>query len=280
MGRPTSSFLPEDLDQPPLEQRLHHRARVHAAHVLDLRPGHRLPVGDDGQRLQRGAGEPLRLHPQEPAHELAALRIGPQLPAAGHLGEHDAAHALAVDARTSCSSACLEPRPLDAGGLVELVHGQRLVGDEEERLDHGRAPARATAAARLDQLLERARTPPAARRSPPASTSSSSASAGGRGHRAHLGLAERHRRPGRCRRLARLLRVLTLVDLRGPALRSAPASADTQMSSLPRPGRRGPAAACTISSRARKVTITAAPRSLPLEQLEEAARARRAAAAR
>ncbi len=82
MGRPGSSFLPRILTSRRSSKRLEHRAAVDPADVLDLGAGHRLPVGDDGQRLQGGPGEPLRLHPQEAAGEAGVERRGAQLPAA------------------------------------------------------------------------------------------------------------------------------------------------------------------------------------------------------
>src|SRR6476661_3420323 len=43
----------DDAHQPPLEQGLEHPRRADAAQLLDLGAGHRLPVGDDRQGLQR-----------------------------------------------------------------------------------------------------------------------------------------------------------------------------------------------------------------------------------
>src|SRR5688572_1853315 len=48
-----------DVDQRPLLQRLEDRAAVHAADFLDLGAPDRLPVGDDGQRLERGPREAM-----------------------------------------------------------------------------------------------------------------------------------------------------------------------------------------------------------------------------
>ena len=91
--RPAHLFLlPDDLDQPAIEQRLEHRARVDAANVLDLRPRDRLPVGDDRQRLDRRAGEPLGLHLEEAPHVLGRARRGAQLPAAADLVQHEPDH--------------------------------------------------------------------------------------------------------------------------------------------------------------------------------------------
>lgn len=74
-NRPADLFLlPDDSDQPAIEQGLEYRARIDAANVLELLwAGDRLPVGDDRQRLDGGAGEPLRLDFQKPAYELGRL---------------------------------------------------------------------------------------------------------------------------------------------------------------------------------------------------------------
>ncbi len=138
-------LLAEDLDELPLQQRLHHRAAVDAADLLDLGAGHRLPVGDDGQRLERGAGEPLRLHLEEAAGEGRVVGRGAELPAARHLVEHDAARPLAVVAGELVER-LLDPLRLDAGGLPDLLDGERPLGQEEQRLDDGPDAGRRRAA--------------------------------------------------------------------------------------------------------------------------------------
>ena len=79
-------------DQPARQQRPHHRVDVDAAHRADPRPGHRLPVGDHGQRLQRGAGQ---LRPgaveQQPLDVRRVPRPGVHPPAAAGLAQVDAA---------------------------------------------------------------------------------------------------------------------------------------------------------------------------------------------
>jgi hypothetical protein len=49
-----------DAHQLALEQPAQHGADVHAAHVLDLGAGRRLPVGHDRERLERGRREAQR----------------------------------------------------------------------------------------------------------------------------------------------------------------------------------------------------------------------------
>ena len=245
MGRPDFVLLPEDLDQPALEQRLHHRAGVHPAHVLDLRAGDRLPVGDDGQRLERGTGQPLRLHPEEPPHELPAVGVGPELPAAGHLGEDDAADPVSVNT-AELPERLLQPGPVDAGRLVQLVERDRLVGHEEERLDHRPHPLRREAAAAMDDPLEGLE------------IDRLLVDLGGldvlqldvgrwRGHRLDLGLAERHRRARAL--VARLLR--STHGRRPPGSRSRVhrPPPTPRCPSSPRPGSRGAAAASPSPAR-------------------------------
>ena len=78
-------------DVAPLLQRAHHAVDVHAPDGRHLGPGDRLLVGDDGQGLQRRAGQAGRL-----ALEHEALDVGRQVgvaleaPAAGHLHEREA----------------------------------------------------------------------------------------------------------------------------------------------------------------------------------------------
>src|SRR5262249_16865762 len=45
-------LAPRDADESPLEEIVQRGLGVHAAHGVDLGPGHRLLVGDDGQRLE------------------------------------------------------------------------------------------------------------------------------------------------------------------------------------------------------------------------------------
>src|SRR5439155_22033267 len=74
----------DDLHQPTLAQLLDHRARIHAPDLVYFYPSHGLPVGDDGQRLERRRAEPPRaqrelcaierLRVLTPRQELPALR--------------------------------------------------------------------------------------------------------------------------------------------------------------------------------------------------------------
>ena len=121
------------VEQPAGPQRRDRRIGVHAAHGLDGGAGDRLPVRDDGQRLQRGAGEPaLRLQPEEVLHvgrglgsgdELRAFR--PPLQPHATLGQR-----LGERLQRTLQRA---PRHLQGAGKRTLLH--RPVGDEEQRLD-------------------------------------------------------------------------------------------------------------------------------------------------
>src|SRR5512133_3400745 len=153
-GAPRLLLLPEDLDELPLQERLHDGAAVDRADLLDLRPRDRLPVRDDRERLERGAGQPLRLDPEEPAGEVRVEGRRPELPAAGHLVQDDAADPLAVVARELIERLG-QPLLVDPGRAPELLDAERPLGDEEERLDDRADPLGREAARRRLQLVER-----------------------------------------------------------------------------------------------------------------------------
>ncbi len=146
--------LADDLDQVPLEQRLDDRAAVHPADVLDLGPGHRLAVGDDRQRLERGAGEPLRLDLEEAAHELRVGRVGAKLPAARDLVQDDAAHPVAIVA-LKLLELLVDDLDGQARHLAYRLLAQRLVGHEQQRLEDGANPLGREALRLGGELLER-----------------------------------------------------------------------------------------------------------------------------
>src|SRR6185503_12144305 len=89
--RPPQAFRPtNDVDETALVQGLEHAADVHAADFLDLRPPDGLTVGDDGERLQRGRGEPLGTRRELRAFDcFGVLGAREDLPAATDLGELD-----------------------------------------------------------------------------------------------------------------------------------------------------------------------------------------------
>src|SRR5215472_364989 len=80
------------LDQAAQCERPHHAVAVHPAHSGHLGSAHRLPVGDDGQRLERGLGEPYFLAvAHEPLDHLRVLRPGVKAPAARDRAQLEAA---------------------------------------------------------------------------------------------------------------------------------------------------------------------------------------------
>src|SRR5690349_14811579 len=59
--RTTKAFgTTDDVDQPSLVERLQHAAHGDATNLFDLGAADRLAIGNDGERLQRGAGQSRR----------------------------------------------------------------------------------------------------------------------------------------------------------------------------------------------------------------------------
>src|SRR6202167_1882428 len=74
------------LDEPAQHERPDHAVAVDAAHRRDPGPADRLPVGDDGQRLERRLGEPDFLAvPDEPLDERRTVLTSIEAPAARYL---------------------------------------------------------------------------------------------------------------------------------------------------------------------------------------------------
>src|SRR5207253_295847 len=90
--RPPESLTPcDDLDQTALEQLVDHRARVDAADLVDLDTPDRLPVGDDGQRLERrGTQTPRTQRELRALDRLGVLAAGEELPSVADRDELDA----------------------------------------------------------------------------------------------------------------------------------------------------------------------------------------------
>ena len=96
-GRPSPSPRADDVDQSALEQRLEHTAHGDAADLLDLGAADRLAIRDDGERLERRAGEPRRAHRELRALDrLGVLGAREDLPAAADLDEFDAVPVVVV----------------------------------------------------------------------------------------------------------------------------------------------------------------------------------------
>ncbi len=76
-------FAAEDFHQTALGQHLERRAGVDAADIIDLGPGERLAIGDDGQCFELCAAESKGLRCNEGLHEIGAFARRAKLVAAG-----------------------------------------------------------------------------------------------------------------------------------------------------------------------------------------------------
>ena len=80
---PVSGSVPESSAEAAQDERPDHAVAVDAAHGGYPRPADGLPVGDDGQGLERRLGEPYLLAvPDEPLHERRAVLPSIEAPAA------------------------------------------------------------------------------------------------------------------------------------------------------------------------------------------------------
>src|SRR6185437_4608468 len=124
-------------DQAPQGQGAHHAVTVDAAHRRNPRPADRLPVGDHGQRLQRGLGQPDLLPVADEAlYHRCALLAGIKAPAARHLTQVETT-ALGVIGGGQGGDLLrdLLPRPLKNLGEHHLGH--RLVHYQQDRFQAG-----------------------------------------------------------------------------------------------------------------------------------------------
>ena len=140
-----------DAHQPTFQQALHHTVHGHTAHRLDVRARDRLPVGNDGERLQRGAAKSgwlaFRVKLADPDGK---IRLGHDRPAADLLHELKGAVLVLV-----FKAELIQKRHhlgfLELGkhahrllvGVVQrraqrvddFSDGKRLLGGEDERFD-------------------------------------------------------------------------------------------------------------------------------------------------
>ncbi len=109
--------------------------RVDAADGLDALASHRLVVGDDGERLQRGLGEAARVPAHdEGLHLVVEGGVGEEAPAAGHLAQLEAAVGVGVLGRKVCQGlGGLAGRDAQHGGQVGGAH--RVAADQEHGLE-------------------------------------------------------------------------------------------------------------------------------------------------
>ncbi len=105
---PRQFGLADQADELEIRQRLDVRRDVHAANRLDLALRERLAIGDDRQRLQRGAPQPVRtIHLQKRTHIPPAARLRLETVRAARTDETEAA----------------------AGDLEGLLHAANRLGD-------------------------------------------------------------------------------------------------------------------------------------------------------
>jgi hypothetical protein len=124
-------FATEDLDEPAVHQHLERRARIHTAHLVDLRTRDRLPIGEDRERLDLRTREAHGLARDELTHEGRVLDRGAELISACDLDELNAARAVFADEHIEQALHFLRRR---MGNLRKAIRRHRLVGDEEQAL--------------------------------------------------------------------------------------------------------------------------------------------------
>ena len=125
--------LAEDPDEVALEEDLEHRAAVDTAHVVDLRAGDGLSVGDDRDRLDLRAGELHRPLLREIADARRVLRVRPEDPASGDIFEMDPARGVVLPQLIEQLRDLLQRRRRE---LREVLRLDRRVARKDERLEH------------------------------------------------------------------------------------------------------------------------------------------------
>ncbi len=94
-----------------------------------------MAVGDDGEGLQGGAGQPGGgLGGGEPLQIGLGVRVAVETPTTGELSQHEAP-ALGLELLGEALELCGHLVPGDLDELRQLMGGQRLFGDEQHRLD-------------------------------------------------------------------------------------------------------------------------------------------------
>ena len=130
-GRLGSSELD---DEPAMQQRPDRVVGIDAADALDRGLRDRLAIGDDGQRLERRRGQPDGVRADIAGDEGAALGGGGELDPVAVDEQADAALA---ERNLEVAQPGVDGRPVRAGEGCDLAPRQRLLGDEQERLEGG-----------------------------------------------------------------------------------------------------------------------------------------------
>src|SRR5262245_33808465 len=125
------------LDQAAQGQGTHDRVTVDTPHGRDPRAAERMPVGDHGQRLQRGLGQPDLLPvADESLHHRCALLAGIEAPATRHLAQVESpAFGGVRGGEVGDLARDLLPRPLKYLGKHHL--GDRLINHQQDRFQAG-----------------------------------------------------------------------------------------------------------------------------------------------
>src|SRR6266545_3468723 len=131
---PSGTVVSTDLlDQTPIRQCPQDSVGVGAPDTGDLMPGHGLLVGHDGERLQRGLGEPGMPRGQDELLDVGCRsRMGHEPPPSGHLLKNDPRIPGFVFAR-HVQQQLLHLAPATLDGLSQNAHRDRLVGQEQDR---------------------------------------------------------------------------------------------------------------------------------------------------
>jgi hypothetical protein len=134
-GLPGPGIAGDLLDVAALLERAHDAVDVHAADRRHLGPRHRLLVGDDGQRLQRGGRQAGALALEDEALDVGR-QIGVALEAVAAGDPHQLEAALVgVVGLGQLGAELLDPCRADLEQLGQQVRLDRRLGDHEHGLD-------------------------------------------------------------------------------------------------------------------------------------------------
>ena len=132
-GRPGRLGAAQLDDQPAMEQRAHRVVGVDAADPLDAALGHRLPVGDDGERLERGRRQP-RPRPRR-CTDRSARRPRGRSRARPARRTRRSRIPRSGEAHLEVAEPGIDRRPVHPGERADLAPRQRSLGHEQQRLE-------------------------------------------------------------------------------------------------------------------------------------------------